>query len=138
MQERNGCHTYFLIVGKFDPDEISRKLNLKPEKSWKIGDKRRNGTRYDFSHFEVGRCDNYDPIVANQMLQTISVVKDRVSILKQIREENEVEFFLVVVPTIYAGGINPCLSPTLEIIDFCHETRTQIDIDTYIYDSTDE
>ena len=138
MENRNTCYTYFTIVGKFDPDEISKILNLTPEKTWKIGDLRRNGTKYDFAHWEIGRVDEYDPIVENQMQKTISILQDKIPLLNQIRKEHDVEFFLEVVPKIYAGGINPCLSPSLAVIDFCHETRTQIDIDMYVYDSTDE
>jgi hypothetical protein len=136
--ERNTCSTYFKIVGDFNPDEISKILNLTPEKTWKIGDLRRNGTKYDFSHWEIGRCSEYDPIVDNQMRKTISILQDKIPQLNQIREKFDVEFFLEVVPKIYAGGVNPCLSQSLDVIDFCHGTRTQIDVDMYIYDSTDE
>ena len=138
MENRNQCHTYFKIVGNFNPDEISNILNLNPEKSWKIGDLRKNGTKYDFANWEVGKCEEYDPLTENQMRKTISVLQDKIPLLNQIREKFKVEFFLVVVPKIYAGGVNPCLSPSLDIIDFCHATRTQMDIDMYIYNSTDE
>ena len=47
MSTRNSCNTYFKIVGNFNPDEVSELLNLTPEKTWKIGDVRRNGTMYD-------------------------------------------------------------------------------------------
>ena len=57
----NHCYTYFKIVGNFDPDVVSELLNLTPEKSWKIGDLRRNGTVYDFACWEIGRCTEYDP-----------------------------------------------------------------------------
>lgn len=36
------------------------------------------------------------------------------------------------------GDINPCLAPPLDVIDFCHATRTEIDIDLYIYNSEEE
>ena len=54
MNIRNSCYTYFKIVGNFDPDKVSEILNLTPEKSWKIGDLRRNGTKYDFALWEIG------------------------------------------------------------------------------------
>ena len=94
--------------------------------------------RYAFSAWHFGRCDEYDPYVEEQMRKTIAPLLDRVDLLNRIREENDVEFCLVIVPGIYAGDINPCLAPPLDVIDFCHATRTQIDIDMYIYDSTDE
>ena len=135
---RNKCYTYFKIVGNFDPDHITEILNLTPEKSWKIGDLRRNGTKYDFAIWSVGKCEEYDVEVENQMRKTIAPLQDKISLLNKIREENEVHFYLAIVPTIYVGDITPCLAPPLDIIDFCHATRTEIDIDMYIYDSTEE
>lgn len=132
MKTQNNCYTYFRIVGNFNPDEVSDLLNIKAEKSWKIGDKRNDGTQFDFSFWSAGRCDEYDIEVANQMRKTISVFLDKIDLLNKIREENDVSFYLEIVPTIYAEDINPVLAPTLDIIDFCHATRTEIDIDMYV------
>ena len=138
MNTRNSCYTYFRIVGDFNPDDISALLNLTPEKSWKIGDLRRNGTKFDFANWEIGRCSEYDVEVENQMRKTIAVLQDKIPVLNQIREKYDVSFFLEIVPEIYANDTTPCLAPSLDIIDFCHATRTEIDIDMYVYDSTDE
>lgn len=138
MKTRNSCYTYFKIVGNFNPDEVSELLNIKCEKSWKIGDKRSNDTQFDFSFWSVGRCDEYDVETANQMRKTIAVLLDKIDILNKIREENDVSFYLEIVPTIYLEDTNPVLAPTLDIIDFCHETRTEIDIDMYVLSADDE
>ena len=138
MNTRNSCYTYFKIVGDFNPYDISALLNLTPEKSWKIGDLRRNGTKFDFAHWEIGRCSENDLVVENQMRKTIAVLQDKIPVLNQIREKYDVSFFLEIVPEIYANDTNPCLAPSLDIIDFCHATRTEIDIDMYVFDSTDE
>ena len=74
MNTQNSCYTYFKIVGNFNPDDISMMLNLAPEKSWEIGDLRHNGTKYDFSLWEIGRCEEYDVEVDNQMRKTISIL----------------------------------------------------------------
>ena len=74
MNTENSCYTCFKIVGNFNPDDISALLNLTSEKSWKIGDLRRNGTKYDFVLWETGRCTEYDVYVENQMRKTISVL----------------------------------------------------------------
>ncbi|MGN0600250.1 MAG: DUF4279 domain-containing protein [Oscillospiraceae bacterium] len=108
---------------------------LPPERSWKIGDLRRNGTKYDFALWEIGRCTEYDIEVENQMRKTISLLQDKISLLDQIRIEYDVTMTLEIVPTIYVGNTNPCLAPPLDVIDFCHATRTKIDIDMYVYDS---
>ena len=135
MDTRNSCYTYFKIVGDFNPDDVSSILNLTPEKSWKIGDLRRNGTKYDFALWSIGRCDDYDVKVENQMRKTVSVLQDKIAQLNQIRQNYNVSFYLIIVPYIYLDDINPCLAPPLDIIDFCHATRNQIDIDMYVYDS---
>ena len=138
MNTRNRCYTYFKIVGDFDPDAISELLGLQPEKSWKIGDMRRNGTKYDFALWTIGRCDEYDVIVAHQMERTIAVLADKISLLNKIREGNDVSFYLEIVPTIYADDRNPCLAPSLRVMDFCHETRTEMDIDLYLMGGEEE
>ena len=138
MNTRNSCYTYFKIVGNFNPDDISALLNLTPEESWKIGDLRRNGTKYEFANWMIGKCAEYDVYVENQMRKTISMLLDKIATLNQIREENDVEFFLEIVPFICVDDINPCLAPPLDVIDFCHATRTQIDIDMYLFDSENE
>lgn len=135
MNTRNSCYTYFRIVGNFDPDDVTELLQLTPEKTWKIGDLRRNGTKYNFAHWEIGRCTEYDVHVENQMRKTISVLQDKIALLNQIRQEYDVRFFLEIVPYMYVDDKNPCLAPSLDIIDFCHATRTEIDIDMYIFDS---
>ena len=135
MNTRNSCYTYFRIVGNFNPDYVSALLNLTPEESWKIGDLRRNGTKYEFANWKIGKCAEYDVYVGNQMRKTISMLLDKIATLNQIREENDVEFFLEIVPSIYVDDINPCLAPPLDVIDFCHATRTQIDIDMYLFNS---
>ena len=138
MNTRNTCYTYFRIVGNFSPDDVSALLNLTPEESWKIGDLRRNGTKYEFANWMIGKCAEYDVYVENQMRKTISMLLDKTATLNQIREENDVEFFLEIVPSIYVDDINPCLAPPLDVIDFCHAKRTQIDIDMYLFNSKNE
>ena len=118
MNTRNSCYTYFAIVGNFNPDDVTALLNLTPEKSWKIGDLRRNGTKYDFAHWEIGRCTEYDVEVKNQMRKTISVLQDKIPLLNQIREKYDVSFYLEIVPSIYADDVSPCLAPSLDVIDF--------------------
>ncbi len=107
-------------------------LELKPDRCWKIGDLRKNGTAYEFSDWCFGRCDEYHVHVEQQMRETIAPLWDKMDVLHKIRQEYEVSFTLVIVPTVYVGESTPCLAPSLDIIDFCHATRTRIDIDLYV------
>ena len=129
---QNTCYTYFTIIGKFDPDKVTELLSLIPHGTVKAGDPRRGGGTSEHSIWRFGKCDKYDVYTENQMRATIAPLKDKIELLNRIREENEVEFYLEIVPTVTANEPTPCLAPPMDVIDFCHATRTQIDIDLYI------
>ncbi len=134
---KNSCYTYFRITGDFDPDIVTEKLGLLPDKTWKIDDIRLDGSLHDFASWEFGRCDKYDIIVENQMHITIDSLLNKVDALNSIRDEFDVVFTLEIVPTIYTDSTSPCLAPSMKVIDFCHATRTEIDIDMYLMDTED-
>ena len=129
---QNSCYTYFAIKGEFNPENITERLGLNPSKVWKTGDKRGNGTEYDFSYWEFGFCEEYDVVTENQMHKTLAPLLSKIEILKEIRKEFDVIYVLEIVPTVYRENATPCLAPSMEVIDFCHETRTEIDIDLYV------
>ena len=132
--KKNSCYTYFAIKGDFNPDNITEILELNPSKSWKIGDKRLGGnSSYDFAVWEYGRCDDYDVITENQMMNTISDLKSKIPLLKDIKKKFDVLFVLEVVPKIHINESTPTLSPNRDIIEFCYETQTDIDIDLYLF-----
>jgi len=70
------------------------------------------------------------------MLKTIEPLLSKIKELKEIKDKcSEVYYNLEIVPSIYAGEISPCLAPSKEVIKFCYETDTEIDICLYVYDS---
>ncbi len=136
---KNSCYTYFRITGSFDPDEISAMLQLAPERQWKIGDYKKDGIhQFDFASWEIGKCTKYDFEVANQMRKTIAPLVDKIEQLRKIHSAYDVSFWLEIVPSVFADDETPCLAPTMDIIDFCHETRTEIDIDLYLFRNDEE
>ena len=132
--KENSCCTYFSVWGDFDPDVVTAMLDLKPFNAWKKSDSSGDGKQYTCSGWEYGKCEEYDIETEKQMMRTISELIPKIGILNQIREQYGVEYFLRVVPEIYSYNSHPCLAPSLEVIDFCHETRTKIDIDLYVYE----
>lgn len=131
--EKNDCYTYFVIKGDFNTHEVSKILQLRPSKSWNAGDKRRNGSVYDFSLWEFGRCTEYSVDVEEQILKTIFSLRPKVDQLKQIKEKYNVRFFLEIVPSIHQEYNTPAISFNSDIVEFCYLSGTEIDIDMYIY-----
>lgn len=134
MEQSNNarCYTYFRIAGNFNPEIISEILQLKPQRSWKIGDIRKNGTKFEFAAWEYGYCEDYDMIVDNQIRKTISQLLPKVDKLKIIKHKYDVNFYLEIVPTVVDGETMPCLAPSLDVMKFCCDTQTEIDIDLYV------
>ena len=137
--EENRCRTYFDIVGEFDPDEMTKRLGLKPFRSWKSTDIRRaDGKQYGFAKWAACLEEDYDPYVYKMMEKTIAPLQGKIEELNAIRKEHDVKFYLTVVPHVIAGGINPCLAPSLEVMRFCVATETEIDLDLYTYNSEEK
>lgn len=131
--EKTSCYTYFSIVGDFNPVKIGDLLGLDIESSHNIGDERKSGKGYyDFAACKLCSCLDYDVIVTNQMMKTITPLLPKVEILKQIKKDYKVDFTLVVVPYVRFDEPSPCLAPSKEVMQFCVETDTDIDIDLYV------
>ncbi len=57
---------------------------------------------------------------------------DKIELLNKIKNENNVLFYLQIVPTIYVENDTPLSRTISDVIDFCYKTRTKIDIDLYV------
>ncbi|MDO5104271.1 DUF4279 domain-containing protein [Capnocytophaga sp.] len=129
---KNECITYFKIIGDFEPDVVSQRLGLTPDNQWRKGDKRRDGSPQEWAMWQFGQCDEYAWQTGEQMQKTIAPLLSKAAELQAIRQEFEVEFVLQIVPSLYADQPTPNVAPSMAVIDFCHQTRTKIDVDMYL------
>ena len=128
MVWKNRCHTYFRIIGNFKPEEITKKLGLRPFRTLKNGDKLNNKSRKASAIWDYGICRKYDVDVTEQMEKTIESLKDKTEILNQIRHDYQCLMILEIFPTVYVNEIAPNFSPSMAVVKFCHETRTKINV----------
>jgi len=135
MKKENSCYTYFHIHGDdFPLEEITKALGESPFRSWYKTDIRKaDGKEFGFCNWSGFRVDDYDPYTEIQMEKTIELLLDKIDVLNGLREKYNLEYSLVVVPQIYVNKINPDLSPSMKVIDFCHAVRAKISIDLYLY-----
>jgi len=117
--------------GVFDPDDITKALGIKPFKCWKKGDKRRNGHQYLFSSWEAEKSNIERLDVEAQCMETIKNLKNKIPILKQIKEQYDVNYVLMIVSKIYDEE-QPMISFNEGIIEFCYLTGTTISVDMFI------
>ncbi|MDR0140215.1 DUF4279 domain-containing protein [Metabacillus idriensis] len=137
--ESNGWISSKGLVGNkngiFNPNDITDELGIQPFKSWQKGDKRRDGSEYFFSSWGAERSDKDILDVEAQCLDTIKNLRNKISVLQRFKETYDVNYILVVVPSVY-GEEKPHIAFKEEIIEFCYLTGTTINFDTYIYPTT--
>ena len=141
LNKKTTCYTYFSIKGEFDPEEVTRLLDIQPFKTFKSGETRYyikngqkidTGSKYNCSCWAGCRCDEYDVIISNQMEKTIEPLIHKTELLIMIREHYDANLTLEVVPSICCEHENPCISPSMKVIDFCSLVKAHLDIDWYI------
>ncbi|PKM62308.1 MAG: hypothetical protein CVU97_06055 [Firmicutes bacterium HGW-Firmicutes-21] len=151
--EKTSCYTYFSITsngiidirglqatdkGIFDPANITKMLGVLPFSSWKKGDKRKTGyPYYGFSAWSGAKSTLDTLVIEEQVLETISLLKEKIEVLLQIKSLYDVSFAIVIVPEII-NEETPAIHFNKETIDFCYKTGTEIDIDMYIYQFGDK
>jgi len=123
-QQKTKCYTYFSLSGKFEPKEITALIGLEPYHE-KKGESE--------SEWRYGYNDRYEPIIADMFARTIKDLIPKVSIISDIVSVFHAKAYLVAVVEIYTDEVTPALAPSLEVMKFCVDSRTEVDIDLYNY-----
>ncbi|AQQ55284.1 DUF4279 domain-containing protein [Planococcus lenghuensis] len=144
--EKTNSYTYFGITsngemgdrgfeankkGIFNPKEITDLLDIQPFSSWAYGENRTSGTKYGFSSWNAEKSDIDRLDVEAQCRDTIKRLKSKIPLLNQIKEQYDVNFVLMIVPSIY-GDEQPWIAFNEEVIEFCYLTETTIEVDMYM------
>ena len=74
-------YAYISINGKENNSLVSSALNLEPTRSWNVGDKRKNGSIYNFSHWEYKLPEFEQEYMDEALLKVIEFI-----------EKNELDF----------------------------------------------
>ncbi len=133
-KKENTYITYFAIKGDFVVEEIESLIGLEPFRKWNKTDIRKADNKpFGFSCYCVSRIEDSFPYVDSLMERTLFPLMDKIDLLNEIKEKYNVEYHLVVVPHVIVNNINPCLAPSMEVMEFCVKTKTKLDIDLYLY-----
>ncbi len=126
---------WFGISGNFDPDVVTEKLELKPFQIYKMNKHyafsvATNESDWDFGKHAAYDKDNMDGFLMERLLtETIKPLLDKIDILNQIRNKNDVRFTLYVHTDIFSSDMSlPHFSLPLEVMDFCAGTGTKISL----------
>lgn len=150
--EKTNSYTYFTIEsngetgngglasyekGIFNPDDITKLLDIQPFNSWAYGSTRRGGFKRLFSTWDAEKSDIGRLDVEAQCRDTIKNLKNKIPLLNQIKVQYDVNFVIVIVPIIYDEE-TPYIGFNEEVIEFCYLTGSTIQVDMYINSTVTE
>jgi len=137
---KSTASTAFCIKGTFDPEDISKLLNLTPSKSWKINDPMVSkkfqfdaGVKRPFSMWSYGYNDSYNGDISRQIRLTINDLRSKIPFIKEFVEKNNCQVYIQVICDTTAGDVTPNFSIDTDIIDFCKLVGAKIDVDMNIF-----
>jgi len=123
----------FRIVGdEFEPETITEKLQLMPSKTWRKGDKIRQGERLrDYSSW--GLCTEYEETysVNDQINKILEIFKPKMGELLYLKESLKLDYKIEVVINIESNE-TPAIYLDKDIIQFCNSADVSLDFDLYI------
>ncbi|MGE5415717.1 MAG: DUF4279 domain-containing protein [Acidobacteriota bacterium] len=120
----------------FDPEEITKALNIQPFRCHTKGDLMKNGTKFLFSSWYAEKSDINRMDVEAQCVETIKRLRNKIPALLEIKEMYNVNFVIMVVNHIF-GEQKPLMSFNKDVIKFCYLTGTTIEVDMYLYPDDD-
>lgn len=124
----------FNIKGKeFDPDIITKELQIEPSDYWKKGDQIKNKSVYrSFScwSYRTGYEESLD--VNNQLTSIINKFKDSKNKLVEMRNCQSLDYVVSIVIRI-ENNEKPAVYLTSDSIDFANSIKAEFDFDLYIY-----
>ena len=151
--ENTSCYAFFLIrsAGQldydkgfipeknsaFDPDDITKLLDIKPFEVIKSGTLKNNGKgKYNFSSWYG--CKQTEP-ETDRFQQCGNIVKElkyHISDLNKIKEIYNVNFSIQIFPCSKNENCSDVIGFSKDIIEFCYLTDTEIVVDMFLYSSS--
>lgn len=132
-------YVYFAFKGDaFDPDEISKLLEIQPSDSWEKGDKGKYTAKQQYACWKLQSVSQELLDIDSLINEVIDQLEDKVDLINETKAKMGCETVLEIVMQI---DINdevsaPFIGHDKRTISFLYQTGTTTDIDIYRYDST--
>jgi hypothetical protein len=132
MMEKTKIKVSFGIDGTdFKNENITELMGIQPTVRWNQGDIVGSRTR-KLTYWEVSIDYTETLVLDNQLKLLYESIKDKITILKDLKNKFNCNFFIVIVLKI-ENKENPSMHLHKWFVDFLHEIGAEVDIDMYIY-----
>ena len=121
----NECLTYFAVYFKdeFDLGDFCEKLGLDEAQIRPLIKKNK---------IEIGKNENYNVDINEMLRETLKDLFGKEDVLFQLKEDYQLEYYLVRVPLLSADAINPILCLDRDLIEFLYLTTAEDELDYYV------
>ena len=121
----NECLTYFAVYFKdeFDLGDFCEKLGLDEAQIRPLIKKNK---------IEIGKNNNYNVDINEMLRVTLKDLFGKEDILFQLKEDYNLEYYLVRVPYLSADEIKPILCLDRDIVEFLYLTTAEDELDYYL------
>nr|WP_308545091.1 DUF4279 domain-containing protein [uncultured Lachnoclostridium sp.] len=131
--EKTNIMVEFRIIGdKFNVDEVTDTLKVKPTKVWNKGDAiPSNGRNREYTcwQYSTGYNETYGMI--SQLVKIYNIFSEKEQVLLELKEKNGLEFKIEIVIIIEKGEL-PAVYLDVDMITFAHKIGAKYDFDMYI------
>ena len=131
--EKTQVKAYLKIVGNdFIHENITNIIGVLPEKAWTKGELFKGNLIRNFSHWSYGTNYEESLDIMEQIRYVVDQFYDKVDVLKELKSNFDLEFYISVVIQIYNNQV-PGIVIDKEAVRFAYSIGAEFDIDTYIY-----
>ena len=130
------CRTYFCVKGEFDVEKFLQETELKADKIIRKGEVNEISKLVsECDVIKIGFNDSYNVDINVMARETLKELISKSEALAELKKDNNLEYYLVLVPEISTRSKEPkqLLSLEGDILEFLHKTKTEIDLDYYVY-----
>ncbi len=134
--KKHECRTYFRIIGEFDTKKVLNLLEVKADNVFNKGEIIEKSKKIrEFDEITIGFNNEYDVNINVMIRKTLKDLIPKIAILADLKKTLSLEYYLVLVPEIYSESEAPnqILSLENDIIEFLYLTKTEQDLDYYVY-----
>lgn len=132
--EKTSILVEFKITGdEFDPDTVTKKLQIVPNEYWQKGEQIKNKSivrSFSCWIIKTGYEESLD--VNNQLVKILDKIKDKKNELIELKKQNNFDYKVDIVIQI-ENNEKPAIYLSSDIIEFANSIKAEFDFDLYIY-----
>ena len=138
---KGNSYVYFALTGEdFNPQEITKQLEIEPSEAWRKGDKGKYNQSLKYSCWKISTKKGKEYFEIDKLVNEIlELLFEKIDKINELKKKMGLKSVLEIVMDVDTNPeqSTPTLGHNLRTIEFLHKTRTETDVDIYRFNSSD-